>query len=342
METKGVKVSIIIPVYQVSVYIERCIKSVLNQTYQDIECIIVDDATLDDSIEKCEKCIKEYNGPIQFIIIHHGVNRGLSATRNTGTKSATGEYLYYLDGDDYISVDCIEKLVSYALEDETIEMVQGNHIRICDGEEEIKRMGYVRIADNDDARRLFYDLHHIQVYVWNKLLKRSFVVENHLYCKEGIINEDDLWSFYLLKCLRNAYLCDSVTYYYHIRPNSIMTGSDGVCVGNSFVAIYNEILDNLSEKKEREELYGHLYTFCKRYLVYFKDAAALSGTMDLYKKRAVQYRCWLMASILIFVYLFRFIRKSISILQKLNIIRLFIVKERQFMSLQNQIFISNH
>lgn len=342
METKGVKVSIIIPVYQVSAYIEGCIRSVLNQTYPNIECIIVDDETLDDSIEKCEKCIKEYDGPIQFRIIHHGVNRGLSAARNSGTKSATGEYLYYLDGDDYISNDCIEKLVSYALEDKTIEMVQGNHIRICNGREEIKKTGNVRIADNDNVRRLFYDLHHIQVYVWNKLLKRSFVVENKIYCKEGIINEDDLWSFYLLKCLKNVYLCDSVTYYYQIRPNSIMTGSNGVCVGNSFVIIYNEILNNLSVAKERDELYGHLYTFCKRYLVYYKDAPALSGTMDLYRKRAIQHRCWLMVSILILVNLSRFIRKSIPILQKFNNIRLFIMKGRQFVSLQNQLFISNH
>ena len=118
-------VSIIIPVFRISGYIQRCIESVINQTYKDIECIIVDDGTQDDSIEKCEKLIKEYKGPIIFKIIHHEVNRGLSAARNTGTDAATGKYLYYLDSDDYISSNCIEKLVSYAIEDESIEMVQG-------------------------------------------------------------------------------------------------------------------------------------------------------------------------------------------------------------------------
>lgn len=93
-------VSVIIPVYQVSNYVERCLKSVMSQTYTDIECIIVDDATKDDSIVKCERLIVEYGGPIKFRILHHEYNRGLSAARNTGTKVAEGEYLYYLDGDD--------------------------------------------------------------------------------------------------------------------------------------------------------------------------------------------------------------------------------------------------
>ena len=86
-----IKVSIIIPVYNVSAYIERCIKSVINQTYYDIECIIVDDATPDDSITKCEQMIAAYDVPIRFSILHHQQNRGLSAARNTGTEVATGE-----------------------------------------------------------------------------------------------------------------------------------------------------------------------------------------------------------------------------------------------------------
>lgn len=320
-------VSIIIPVYQVSEYIERCIESVKNQTYTDIECIIVDDGTQDDSIEKCEKCIQEYDGPIQFRIIHHGVNRGLSAARNTGTKSATGEYLYYLDGDDYISDDCIEKLVSYALEDETIEMVQGNHIRICDGREEIKRTGNVRIADNDDVRRLFYDSHLIRVYVWNKLIKRSFVVENHIYCKEGVIYEDDLWSFYLIKCLKNAYLCDSITYYYQIRPKSIMTGSDRKIVGTSFVHIYTEILNNLTPNKEHLELKGYMYTFCKRSLAYLKDTPTLSDTYDLYYRCARCYRCWYVCFVLTVVEWGNKICNPLPLLEKLFQIRLLIIRK---------------
>ena len=108
-------VTIVIPVYQVSEYVERCVCSVMAQSYPYLECIIVDDATQDDSIVKCEQLIAAYKGPIRFRILHHGQNRGLSAARNTGTKVATGDYLYYLDSDDYTSchvrikrADCID------------------------------------------------------------------------------------------------------------------------------------------------------------------------------------------------------------------------------------------
>ena len=152
---KLMEVSIIIPVYQVSAYIERCLESVVNQTYTDIECIIVNDATQDDSIEKCEILIEKYDGPIHFRIIHHEINRGLSAARNTGTKAAKGAYLYYLDSDDYISPDCIEKLVSVVKDDPSIEMVQGNSLMKSDEKEcplgKIKQP--VRISNNDEARK---------------------------------------------------------------------------------------------------------------------------------------------------------------------------------------------
>ena len=118
-------VSIIVPVYNVSEYIERCIYSIISQTYSNIECIIVDDVTPDDSIEKCEKIISTYNGKIEFRIIRREENGGLSAARNTGTIASRGDYLFYIDSDDDISSDCIEKMVSFVSDDESIEMVQG-------------------------------------------------------------------------------------------------------------------------------------------------------------------------------------------------------------------------
>ena len=98
------KVSIIIPVYNVSAYIERCVKSVMKQTYSgDIECILVNDATPDDSIDIAKRLIADYNGPIQFRILNHEHNKGFSATRNTGIDAATGDYLYFFDSDDEIT-----------------------------------------------------------------------------------------------------------------------------------------------------------------------------------------------------------------------------------------------
>ena len=186
------KVSIIIPVYKVSAYIDRCIKSVMNQTYNDIECIIVDDATPDDSILKCEQMISEYDGPIRFFILHHQQNRGLSAARNTGTEVAKGEYLYYLDSDDEITLDCIEKLMKPIKEDCTIDLVQGNHMDEKDGQEICyhKRESSIYISINDDVYKEYYIYHHFISTAWNKLIKRSYVKKYKLYFKEGLLNED--------------------------------------------------------------------------------------------------------------------------------------------------------
>ena len=109
-EGKEVLISIVIPVWEVSAYIARCLRSVMGQTYSRIECIIVDDASQDDSIAQCEQMIAKYRGPIRFSILHHSHNRGLSAARNTGTEAATGEYIYYLDSDDELPPDSIENL----------------------------------------------------------------------------------------------------------------------------------------------------------------------------------------------------------------------------------------
>ena len=115
----GMVVSIVIPVFKVSEYIDRCVRSVMEQTYGDIECILVDDASPDDSIARCERLISDYQGPIRFVILHHRQNRGVSAARNTGTAAATGDCVFYLDGDDALVPNSIEWLARPMLNDAT-------------------------------------------------------------------------------------------------------------------------------------------------------------------------------------------------------------------------------
>ena len=94
------KVSIIIPIYNVAPYIKRCLQSVADQTYKDIECILIDDCGSDNSINLAKEFIYDYKGNILFTILHHEENKGLSAARNTGLRYAKGEYVYFLDSDD--------------------------------------------------------------------------------------------------------------------------------------------------------------------------------------------------------------------------------------------------
>lgn len=285
-------VSVIVPVYQVSDYVERCLRSVMAQTYSDIECIIVDDATKDDSIEKCERLIGEYDGPIQFRVIHHELNRGLSAARNMGTKVATGDYLYYLDSDDYITPDCIEKLVSVVDNDPSIEMVQGNSLMKSDGSETLLyRLGHaISISYNDEARKEFFENRNIYISVWNRLLKKSFVEENELYCREGLVFEDLLWVFYLMKHLKKAYLCEATTHYYCLRQGSILVDAKPESV-RCYPVMFDEILQNLTPGREQEEIKGYLYYFIKRYVSYMKVAPSFKDTIILYRAKAKQFHC---------------------------------------------------
>lgn len=119
------KVSVIIPVYNVEKYLPRCIKSVLDQTYQDLEIILVDDGTKDNSGVMCDEFATKDNR----IRVIHKENGGLSSARNAGIEIATGDAIFFLDSDDYISKECIEKMVSLMKENNAdISIVQMKYI----------------------------------------------------------------------------------------------------------------------------------------------------------------------------------------------------------------------
>lgn len=266
-----IKVSVIIPVYAVSDYVERCIKSVMSQTYSSIECVIVDDVSPDDSIIKCEHLINNYQGPITFVILHHEKNRGLSAARNTGTDAATGDYIFYLDSDDEITSDCIEKMIRPIQDDATIEMVLGNHeIDVQHPSQSPVKQGRTYLQEGDYkpsviVRELFinekYDGH-----AWNKLIKRNFLLQNQLYFREGILWEDLLWSFFVMKHLNHLYIISDVTLFYYIRPKSIITGTEIKKKAFHLEKIYSEIANNFSKGEEGDEAKKYLRGFCSNFI----------------------------------------------------------------------------
>ena len=112
----NMRISIIIPVYNVEPYVEKCILSVLRQNYSNLEVVIVDDKTPDESMKKIEGVLKEHsNTHIDFKIIHHEINKGLSEARNSGIREATGEYVTFLDPDDQLTDNCISTLATEAI-----------------------------------------------------------------------------------------------------------------------------------------------------------------------------------------------------------------------------------
>ena len=288
------KVSIVIPVYNVSNYIERCILSVMNQTYQDIECLIVNDCTPDDSMIKCQKLLSDYQGPIRFVILNHEKNMGQAAARNTGTEVASGEYIYYLDSDDDITSDCIASLLEIAEKDSQIEMVQGNYSTCCG--EDICPHNWdgkaIHIIGNEMAKSYTHNDKGLNVYVWNKLIRLSFLKKNNIKFREGVIHEDNLWMFYVKKYLTNLWLLPSITYNYYIRSGSTMRATSMNVMGDCWALIYKEILDNLTHGKERIELQDNVGYFCSLYLAQNKNNSAYESLYDLFLNSSLKHHAW--------------------------------------------------
>lgn len=219
---QNLSVSIIIPVYQVENYIKRCITSVMRQTYNhsNIECILVDDCGTDKSIMLAQKCIDNYKGEMLFKIVHNEQNSGLSVSRNNGIKIAKGDYIFFLDSDDYISDDCIEKLMNVICEHPEVEVVKGNHIDRSCNETIISTHIPFSIIKKRKLMKLFF-LEYIPCMAWNTLISQKLIERRHLKFMPHIIYEDELWSFYLYREVNAFLFVPDVTLFYEINPNSI-------------------------------------------------------------------------------------------------------------------------
>lgn len=217
------KISIIVPVYNVELYIKECFESIAAQTYKgEIECIFVDDCGQDDSVAILEKLITEYHGPIQFSIVHHEHNKGLSGARNTGIRHAQGDYLYFIDSDDNITSDCIEKLVDLAEKYPQVDIVQGSAKSKLEWLQ-LANKHFPEYSDNFKwIRKTMLLRFSIPMTAWNKLVRKDMVVRNGLYFEEGLIHEDEVWNFMLAKYVHSIAFCCDITYIYRENPDGIM------------------------------------------------------------------------------------------------------------------------
>lgn len=272
MEKKQeITLSVIIPVYKVSPYVERCLKSVISQSYDHFECILVDDASPDDSIAKCERMIAGYEGNISFRILRHEKNRGLSAARNTGTDAARGDYILYVDSDDYLSDDCVEKLLAPVVADRSIEMVYGGHIIFSDnGKKRLPKIYKCEGAEFKtlrEVRNFYLDRQSAFIHAaWNKLTSRDFIRRHGLRFEEGLLWEDALWTFFEMKHLSHLVFIPDVTYFYYQRPDSITYGTDEASILFHKNIIAETISRNFTPGDEAKEADKYLLDFCYYYI----------------------------------------------------------------------------
>lgn len=243
-------VSIIIPVYQVEKYIGRCLRSVMHQQGVDfpVECILVDDASPDGSMAVAEQLTADYQGSIEFRTARHEHNRGLSAARNTGISLATGDYLLFVDSDDFITDDCLQVLFSAVRQHAGIQVVKGNHKgRVSVDVARIPQQP----LDNDTLLPLLY-MGVIPVMAWNTLVSRSLVEQHHLRFREGMVYEDNLWSVELFRLTTSFLFVPQVTYHYEANPESILGNADVIACPPKYlpykIIIVRELLDNFDTR----------------------------------------------------------------------------------------------
>nr|WP_281773213.1 glycosyltransferase family 2 protein [Haemophilus parahaemolyticus] len=241
---------------------EQCIESVIAQDYQNYELILVDDGSPDNSIDICIKYAKKYKN----IIVIHKINGGLSDARNAGIKVAQGEYLIFLDSDDYWDGTKILTEISQLIQPEYPDVIF--HDMTFYNEIENKLKPYITNKNNltGNYREDFLLLTQNTVFrpsAWTKIVKRSILIKNELFFKVGIAHEDLDWSFELARKINSYKIYNSPFYIYRTkRFGSITTGIKAENV-NDLLDIGIEKLIKLNDMKNI-----FLYKGLKQYFLY--------------------------------------------------------------------------
>lgn len=216
-------ISVIIPVYQVEKYIEECIRSVISQTNDNWEIILVNDGSQDNSGNICD-LYSEKDKRIQTI---HKVNGGLSDARNKGLEKAIGEYIIFLDSDDYwIDKEFLEKVNRCIKENINTEMILFEAKRIIEetGEFVLDNKLDVNFINNNNKNEIVKKLIQSKTYSMSactKVINRKFLLENNIEFQKGLLGEDLDWFLNILVNVKNIKAVESINYVYRVRQGSI-------------------------------------------------------------------------------------------------------------------------
>lgn len=297
---ENIKVSVVIPVYNVASYIKDCLYSVINQSVKPYECVIVDDCGNDDSMKICESIVKLYTGSIIFTIVHHEHNRGLSAARNTGVAKSNGTYILFLDSDDKLLPDCVKLFIAAVSKYPDVEMVQGG-IQ-SESKSKLYEMSSLKSIDYIKEKGwlssfYFNPFNYFPVNAWNKLLNRQFFVKNKLWFKEGLIHEDQLWMFWVCKSAVRISIVQEKTYSHATTPNSIMTTTTRERTLQHWQVILNEVLNNLSSENYDRELLFFFKKFISLYAGGIEKSYRLYEIEKEFKKKLKDRKFYLLRKI---------------------------------------------
>jgi glycosyltransferase involved in cell wall biosynthesis len=245
-KVKNPKVSVIIPVYNVEPWLRECLDSVLAQPHKNLEIILINDGSADNSGGICDEYARKHPN----VMVIHQPNQGPSAARDAGLDAAKGEYIYFLDSDDYIAPDALQILVDEAVKSQTDIVSFGSTIvdedgNIALGAQLRERRGgeYPGVSSGLELFELLHVNDELFFAVWAAFFRRGFLEENGLRFGQVRSSEDILFSFQAFALAKRAVCLPRDLHFYRVRGNSLMTkivSSNGVV---DYAFVFTELID---------------------------------------------------------------------------------------------------
>lgn len=251
------ELSIIVPIYNVEKYLEECIDSIEKIKKIKFEIIMIDDGSSDNSLQIAEKLKLKYKNIL--LIIQN--NKGVSCARNIGLKNAKGRYVLFVDSDDLVISDELEKVYMETIKLD-LDIAIGNHIRFSnlnelkkESKEKYDKIKEMNVKLGRDFFSIFDRKNLFVPVIWQTFYKKDFLIKNDLFFKEGIIYEDVLFSHLAIsKALRVKYI-HSYFYLYRQREGSIMNDGNGNKKYYNYYYVIKELAQNFRNISTKELKY---------------------------------------------------------------------------------------
>lgn len=271
-------ISVIIPIYNVEKYLPQCLESVINQTYRNLEVICINDGSPDNSLE----ILEEYKKKDSRIKVINQQNQGLAGARNTGLDIACGEFIFFLDSDDWLPLNAIELLYNKQKEEKADIVIGGRSTITFKKELEFLPKDYGRTLTFEEYIEKSFKDSNFRAVAWGKLYKREIIQKNKLYFPKGLLYEDLLFVMkYLYYSNKIVILSKDIYNYRYNRENSIVNSiniKDIDCLKN-----VDELERFFIEKKFKEILEKDYYVkYIMEWIIY--------ATIGKFFKKSIEYK----------------------------------------------------
>lgn len=256
--------SIVMPVYGVEEYLEKAVYSVLEQSFQNFEVILVDDKSPDNAGKICDELARKND---KIIVIHHDENRGLSMARNTGAERASGKYIWFMDSDDYVESTLLEKVYNSLIKNKAQVVVFGVEEEYFDEKGEKKKSKQISLETEylerkEEVRKSIIKLEESTLYgyAWNKIYDLEYLKQCNIKFEKITLIEDIMFNVQYFENIDKLNILSDVLYYYEKR------------MGNSLTAKY--VPDYFELHRQRVEM---VYEQQKRWEIDTKEVRAVFG-----------------------------------------------------------------